>query len=222
MASLPPSTQPPGRDSKRQILDHLKRVDSNSVSALSDELSITPTAVRQHLDVLKESGLVEEVDAVPTGGRGRPASHWRLTELAVDLFPDRHSDLTVELIEAIRNSSGDEGLDAVIASRTNAQRGAYGDVVTSDNIRDRVGQLADQRAAEGYMAEVRDGPDGVIELIEHHCPICDAASACQSLCRDELEVFRDVIGPKASVQRSSHLLSGDRRCAYVITPVAIG
>ncbi|MCU1365454.1 MAG: MarR family transcriptional regulator, partial [Ilumatobacteraceae bacterium] len=57
-------------------------------------------------------------------------------------------------------------------------------------------------------------------LIEHHCPICVAATECQGLCRSELEVFRAVLGPEVVVTREQHVLSGDTRCSYRISPVA--
>jgi predicted ArsR family transcriptional regulator len=64
---------------------------------------------------------------------------------------------------------------------------------------------------------VRDD-DGAVVLIEHHCPICTAASACQGLCRSELELFRDALGDDVDVQRTQHLMKGDVRCAYRVTP----
>ena len=71
------------------------------------------------------------------------------------------------------------------------------------------------RAAEGYVAEVVDAPDGDgLLLVEHHCPICEAAAACTNLCSAELQLFRDVLGPDVEVTRTQHLLSGDQRCAY--------
>jgi len=54
-------------------------------------------------------------------------------------------------------------------------------------------------------------------LVEHHCPICTAASACAGLCSSELDLFRDVMGPAVRVERTQHLLAGDRRCAYRMT-----
>ena len=60
--------------------------------------------------------------------------------------------------------------------------------------------------------------DGALVLIEHHCPICVAASACQNLCRSELQLFRAVLGDDVEVERTQHLLAGDRRCAYRVTP----
>ena len=64
------------------------------------------------------------------------------------------------------------------------------------------------------MAEVRDADDGSFLLIEHHCPICDAAQSCQAFCSTELELFEDALGPGATVEREEHLLSGGARCVY--------
>ena len=80
-------------------------------------------------------------------------------------------------------------------------------------------RLADIRSAEGYLAEVRDGEDGSLLLLEHHCPVCDAASTCQGLCRSELELFKAALGDDVAVERVQHLLAGDQRCAYRITTV---
>ena len=81
----------------------------------------------------------------------------------------------------------------------------------------KVASLAAIRRREGYMAEWRRR-DGGFVLIENHCPICAAATACQGLCRDELRLFREVLGPGVRVERSEHVLDGARRCAYRITP----
>jgi predicted ArsR family transcriptional regulator len=70
------------------------------------------------------------------------------------------------------------------------------------------------------VAEVVDDPDGRgVVLVEHHCPICTAATSCPGLCRSELDLFREVLGPKVTVERTQHVLAGDRRCAYRIAPV---
>jgi predicted ArsR family transcriptional regulator len=210
-------------DSKRRIVEFLKRRTSATVAEITEHLGVTSTAVRQHLDDLQNSGLVVRLAAVITGGRGRPRMPWALTDLASELFPDRHADLTVELISAIRDSVGEEGLDAVIATRTANQKAAYGSAVdrSRSSIAESVAALADIRSAEGYMAEVTAEGDDSLLLTEHHCPICDAAKSCQALCRDELDLFREVLGPDVTVERTSHVLSGDPRCAYRVTPVTI-
>ncbi len=212
-------------DTKRRIVDRLKRVDTATAPDLAIAFDLTDTAVRQHLEALAASGLVEIAPGDGARrGRGRPAMQWRLTALADELFPDRHGDLTVDLIRSIRTTLGEDALDAVVATRTRAQLETYRAALpdpTRSSVRVRVRRLAELRSAEGYVAEATADGRSML-LIEHHCPICDAAEACTSLCRSELGLFQDVLGDDVIVTRESHLLAGDRRCAYRITPAALG
>ena len=203
---------------KRQIVDRLKRADATAPD-LARALGMTEAGVRQHLDALAEHGLVESYTR-PTEGRGRPPLAWTLTELAHDLFPDHHDDLTVDLLAALRVALGDEGVQQVLDVRTAAQRDAYKRAMppTRASLRERAEALAQLRTDEGYLAEVVDDPesDGVL-LVEHHCPIASAATACTGLCHSELELFRTVMGPRVRVERTQHMIAGDRRCAYRMT-----
>jgi len=204
---------------KRRIVERLKRADAK-VSELARAFDMTEAGVRQHLDALADHGLVVSRPGAARG-RGRPPTVWALTDLAQDLFPDRHDDLTVELITAVRTALGDQGLAAVIDARAEVQRAAYERAVPKRGpLRSRVDALARVRTAEGYVAEATDDPDGDgVLLVEHHCPICTAASACPGLCGSELALFREVLGPRVSVERTQHIVSGDRRCTYRIEPL---
>ncbi len=126
-----------------------------------------------------------------TGAPGRPAGRWSLTRRAHGLFPDRHGELTAQLVDAIRQVAGADVLDEVIATRTRAQQHDYEDAVnrSGPSLSARAKALASVRTAEGYMAEVTGKGDDLL-LIEHHCPICEAAEACAGFCRAELGVFR--------------------------------
>jgi predicted ArsR family transcriptional regulator len=209
---------------KQRVLEHLKRFDGATAGEIADALDITEAAVRQHLDALVERGLVEGRTRPRTNtGRGRTPGEWVLTPEAASQFADRHGQLTVELLDAMRDALGSEGVEQVIDSRAKHQLEAYRAVVPeagTASLERRVRALARQRTAEGYMADVhRDtGGDGVV-LVEHHCPICTAATACPGFCRSELELFRDTLGPGVTVERTAHLLAGDVRCAYLIRPV---
>lgn len=212
----------PLTDAKRRLMERLKTLDSATAPELAAEFGLTDTAVRQHLDSLEAAGLVARAAAPPIG-RGRPPVRWHLTDLASELFPDRHGDLTAELLTAIREQFGEAGLQRVLDARATMQldhyRAALPDAGTSVRVRAR--RLAELRTAEGYMADVLPPVrgDASVILVEHHCPISGAAGACQGLCLAELDVFRAALGPGVRVERTQHLLSGDRRCAYRITAV---
>jgi predicted ArsR family transcriptional regulator len=203
-------------DAKRRLVELLKRRGPLSAREIADQLDLTGAAVRQHLQALDDRGLVESGQR-PPAGRGRPAQVWSLSPLADDLFPDRHADLTVGLLSALRDSLGDDGLQTVIDTHAGRQAQAYGDAMPAGgSVKKRVEALARQRTAEGYLAEVIDEGRGSYLLVENHCPICDAATACAGLCRAELDVFRAALGDDLTVERTAHLLSGDERCVYRI------
>ncbi|MFQ5558525.1 MAG: helix-turn-helix transcriptional regulator, partial [Acidimicrobiales bacterium] len=193
----------------------LKRGAPCTSSESAEALGVSGAAVRPQLADLVERGLVEQ-SWRSTGGRGRPAKLWSLTERAIGLFADRHGELTVELLAALRAALGDEALDAVLAERDRAQQAALECAMAGiTDIATRARRLADHRSRQGYMAEVvPDGSD--LLLVEHHCPICAAAEACEGLCRYELDMFRRALGAEVEVERTQHLLAGDDRCVYRI------
>lgn len=201
---------------QRRIVDHLKRSGPSTTADLADTLGVTTQAVRPQLAELEDLGLVAS-ELINTGVRGRPPVGWALTPEAIGLFPDRHGDLTVELISAMREAVGKAGLNAIIEARDQVQLREIITAMPADaDIEQRVRRLAEHRTRQGYMAEVvADGDD--LLLIEHHCPICAAATECQGLCRSELKLFERAIGDAAQVERTDHLLSGDQRCIYRIS-----
>lgn len=206
-------------ETKRRIVDRLKRVESATATTLAAEFGLTDTAVRQHLDALEAGGMVQRYQVVPDG-RGRPPVHWQLSALAEELFPDRHADLTVDLIGSIRQALGDDALAKVVAARAERQLATYRAALPAAEVPVRVRALATLRTAEGYLAEVTTDPDDADTLVltEHHCPIHDAATACVGLCGAELSLFQQALGSHVVVTRNQHLLSGDARCSYRISP----
>jgi predicted ArsR family transcriptional regulator len=202
-----------------RILYLLKTKGPQAASALAQRLHLTAMAVRQHLYRFREEGLVKfSNERRPVG---RPAQIWRLTERAATRFPESHAELTLEMIGAIRAAFGEEGLNKLLKERTRRQLRDYREKMKSagSGLLERVRALSEIRSAQGYMSECAARPDGTILLAENHCPICVAADSCQGLCREELSLFREVLGKKTSVERTDHILAGARRCAYVICPV---
>jgi predicted ArsR family transcriptional regulator len=202
-----------------RILYLLKSKGPQTASQLATRLGVTAMAVRQHLYRFGRDGLVAFADQ--RRPVGRPVRVWRLTERAATRFPENHAELTLELIVAVRATFGEEGLDRLLAERTRLQLRAYRERIRGagdGSLESRVRVLAAIRREQGYMAEYVTRSDGSLLLRENHCPICVAAKSCQGLCREELGLFRAVLGTRAHVERTDHIIAGASRCAYVITP----
>jgi predicted ArsR family transcriptional regulator len=205
------------RKTRRAIVQLLKTEGPMTSAALAERLKVTAMAVRQHLYALQLEKLVTvEERPVPIG---RPAKHWQLTRAADKLFPDAYAELSVSLIGALGDAFGAEGLTKVMEARSSRQQAAYRHrIPDAASLKQKLDLLARIRTEEGYMAEVRADGSGGFLLVENHCPICAAATACQGFCAAELNLFQSVLGPDVRINREEHIVSGARRCAYRIQP----
>ena len=202
------------RSAADRLLMLLKTRGPQTAADLGAVLSITGEAARQQLLKLAGDGLVEATAEVR--GVGRPSQVWRLTAPGHARFPDTHAELTVQLIHTVKTVLGEGVLERLITAREQETCVTYRAALEGAvDLRERVARLSAIRNREGYMAEWRVEGDSYL-LIENHCPICAAATACQGLCRTELELFREVLGAETTVARVDHILAGARRCAYRI------
>ncbi|MDI1282788.1 MAG: MarR family transcriptional regulator [Reyranella sp.] len=215
-AKAPASNQDRHQDRNRdRVLFHLKMRGLQTANDVGARLGMTSAGARQHLAGLESAGLVESEDR--REGRGRPKKYWRLSHQGHARFPDRHADLTVDLLKATRAVFGSRGVERLVRHRERTSLADYGEgVARRRSLRGKLAALADLRTREGYMASVTQEKPGAFLLVENHCPICAAAAACQGLCRSELAIFRAVLGRDVTVERVDHILAGARRCAYRI------
>jgi len=200
----------------RGILKTLKERGPLDASALAATLGITAPGIRQHLYELQRKELVAfDEEARPMG---RPAKIWRLTAEANKCFPDNHAAVTTNLLKSALNAFGNEGLCKLLGQYARDQvrnyRSRLGDCA---GLRQRLEALAHLRCDEGYMAEVSNDEDGTLLFVENHCPISCAAHSCSEFCDNELNMFREVLGPGAEVDRVEHMVNGNRRCVYRVT-----
>ena len=201
------------------ILFQLKSLGDAQAETLARRLRISVQAVRQRLDRLLAEQLVEFADQ--PRGRGRPRRMWSLTAQAASLFPDTHAQLTVDLIGTIRAELGDAAFIRLLDRRTQEITATYrSKLERQPDVARKLGALAEIRSAEGYMARLEEQPGGGYLLIEDHCPICAAATACQGFCSVELKVFQNLLGPDWQINRQDHLFAGARRCTYQIARIS--
>ncbi|TFW30078.1 helix-turn-helix transcriptional regulator [Duganella callida] len=201
-----------------QTLFLLKTRGPQTAQQLAALLHLTSMGARKQLEAWQHKGMVAYEDVADKPGR--PARRWLLTEAGHARFPDRHAELTVQLIEQVRSLFGETGLEKLIGAREQASERDYRQhLAGARSLPERVQALVRARSTEGYMAEVQTQDDGSLLLIENHCPICAAARQCQKFCRSELDLFQRVLGPDCTVGRVEHMLGGARRCVYVIKPL---
>jgi predicted ArsR family transcriptional regulator len=203
-----------------KFLRLLKTRGPQTTLSIAKELTITGEGARFQLTKLMEEGLVQVT--TESRGVGRPTQIWSLTRQGNLRFPDNHAEFSVQLIESIKETLGQEALDKVIALRELKANGKYIEALKNiPGLEEKISRLAELRNTDGYLAEWDKDGDGFI-LIENHCPICAAAQRCSDLCEAELNTFKAVFGEQVSIERVDHMIAGSRRCAYKIKNIGLG
>ncbi|MBW3519658.1 transcriptional regulator [Flavobacterium sp. NKUCC04_CG] len=197
-----------------RILMLLKMRGPLTALDIANELKITKEGVRLQLVKFMDEGLIE-VDK-ESKGVGRPQKFFRISDYGNSKFPDTHAELTVKLISIIKESMGEEAMQAVInINEATAKKKYHEEMDSLTDLEAKLACLVAIRTREGYMAVYTKDEKGYL-LIENHCPICAAATICQGFCASELQIFKSVLGSEVAISRVDHIISGARRCAYRI------
>jgi predicted ArsR family transcriptional regulator len=187
----------------------------STAAALAARLSLTPAAVRRHLDHLVAEGALEAREPRVYGarGRGRPAKVFVLTDSGRDTFTQAYDDLAASALRFLRESAGDVAVAEFARRRTAELETRYRDMLAGKDGHERSAALAEALTADGYAASVLTAPLGD-QLCQHHCPVAHVAAEFPQLCEAETEVFSRLLG--RHVQRLATIAHGDGVCTTSI------
>lgn len=199
---------------RRTILLTLKKRGDARAEELATALGVTVSAMRQHLNGLMRDGLVGYEER--KGGPGRPKHVYHLLPSAEGLFPKYHAELTNELLSYVGDDDP-ELLERIFERRRDRRIDGAKARLDGLPFAEQVTELARILDEDGYLAEAVAGDDGSFRIVEHNCAILGVASKYGQACSSELDFLRTVL-PGADVERVSHMMAGQRHCAYEIRP----
>ncbi|MGH9065865.1 MAG: helix-turn-helix transcriptional regulator [Acidimicrobiales bacterium] len=204
-------TLAPGR---RAILVSLKTRGEARAEEVAEDLGVTASAVRQHLTALMRDDLVGRRET--RGGPGRPKHHYHLTPRADGLFPRAYPQLTNELLAYLEEEDPAVVTHLFLRRRDRRIREARARLGDGD-LASRVAGLTRILDEDGYLADCSEEADGSFRIVEHNCAVLGIALRHGQACSSEIDFIRSVL-PDASVERVTHIASGQRQCAYVVRP----
>ncbi len=194
-----------------------------TAASLSTRLSLTPAAVRRHLDNLLADNMIETRTArrPASRGRGRPAKLFAITDIGRGAFEHAYDDLATSALRFLAEVAG-PGAVAEFARRQVADlERRYRPVVAAAPAQARVQALAEALSADGYAASASGAPEGSaaagagVQLCQHHCPVAHVAAEFPQLCEAETEAFGRLLG--TPVQRLATIANGDGICTTHVT-----
>lgn len=201
-------------DTRRELLQLIKREGGLSVSEAMEALGMARTTVREHLLRLKDKGLL--VRSTERAGRGRPSHRYEMSERARVLFPSRDEELMGALIRFLRER-GEEALveaffEAYWAARTRAVRERLREAADG-TLDERLDVLRSILEEEGFMPVVSRG-EGTVTIQECNCPFPESVKETKIPCRLERTFFEDLF--ETTLDRVSYIPEGNPACTYTL------
>ena len=205
LASLP--------ESRRRILEHVKRQGEAAVESIAADLGITRSGARQHLTALERDGLLEHRSS--RGGPGRPRHVFALSAAGDALFPRAYAELTNELLEYVEDEDP-ALLERIFARRSQRRLQRARARTVGLPFPEQVRVVAEVLDEDGYLADFIRRDDGAFVITEHNCAVLGVAIRYGHACSSELTFLQAAL-PDAEVTRIAHRLNGGHVCAYLVT-----
>lgn len=194
------------------VLLYLKKEGEMTVQALCDVLGITAMAVRRHLQVLQNDGLVES--RIVRQSRGRPTYKYKLSNKAESLFPSGFQNLAMDLLDAVYEQSGHQGVMELLTFRNKKRMQRLQSRVENKDLRARVEEVSKIFSEDGYMTEWKEMEDGNFFIFQQHCALHDVANTYRQVCALEPQLMEGLLGVK--VTREKYMLKNDSVCGYLV------
>ncbi len=192
----------PARTRLLRVIARHRRMPSPTVSDLVAEVGGHPNTTRHHLRALAAAGLVVEAPAARAGGRGRPATGYRLTPAGRELADpsqvaaaQEYVALAAAFAERLAQRDGDPGADARaignawgaglvaqdIADAAPAGDGPATPGTATDRVLDLLDRLGFSPAVDATEDRTGTGVTGncdaprEVTVLLRTCPLLDAA-----------------------------------------------
>ncbi len=204
-------TDEPIRPVDQLVLDLLRREQGLSIQELMDRLEVTATAIRQRIERLEASGLIEKKKR--SIGRGRPQFNYFLTDMGWRQAGVTYSELAISLWGAIGELE-DAELKKQIVERVaqrmgDSYRTLLPDASIGERMRTLAGVLSTRKVPASYSC------DKELPILEvHACPYPGLVDSDgdRSVCQLEQEALSQALGHE--VQLSKCRLDGHGCCQF--------
>ena len=197
-----------------------------SAAKLGELLSLTPAAVRRHLDALEKNNLIEVASHRQHGaGAGRPARRYVIAPQGHSELGNDYLDIARDALTMLKDAVGEDALRQFASARANDMAERYRPIVEAagDDVSARAEALAEAMTHDGFVATANEMapavgmrsklPDNLlasIQLCQGHCPVRDLAEDFSVFCDQETEIISELLG--VDVRRLSTMAGGAHVC----------
>ena len=198
------------KSTRGQVVTLLRR-SGRTVEDLARALDLTDNGVRLHLAILERDGIVRQRGSVRrSGGGGKPAYVYELTQEAEDLFPKAYEPALRRLLDVLSDQLGPEESEALL--RSVGRRLAEEHYKRADGAHARLESAVEALNELGGLAELEER-DGAVVIRGYSCPLAGVTPDHPEVCR----MAEALVGEVAGMSVREHCDRGERpRCCFEI------
>lgn len=207
--------------SRQEILEYIRIHGAVSAVEIARALRMTRANAHHHLDILCDMDQIEVIGSRPTGGRGRPAHLYRLSERNIgdnlDTLASAFLQVSYQNYEDRDHWQFLQSLAHIIVDQIAAELNidkASGGVPSSLTLRlNRAVQILNQMKYQSRWEAHADAPN----LILGHCPYARIIDQHPELCQLDGMIIEEILGHSVmQVSKLSLNPSGLRFCQFRI------
>lgn len=198
---------------RQKVLKTLLTRQRCTINDLAEAVGINPISVRHHVNKLEASGLVTSDEE--HHGVGRPRLVYYLTDKGMELFPSRYLQLTVRLLEQLKQTLPEPMVGELFTQMADDLAADYAsDIETEDlPIEERLDLIQDLLGAEGFTMEWEHKDDGY-HIREVSCPYYHVGQSHPEICAVDETLISNVLS--IPVEKVKCILDGDSHCTYIV------
>lgn len=192
---------------------YVKHHGGATIAELARHLGISDEGTRQHLIRLENMGWVQRREARATSGRsGRPASVYVIGASGELFFPKQYEDLSIALIDAVREVHGSGAIEVALARIADAKVSAWEPRLEGKSLDQKLDLLKEYYAPDDTFAVVTH--DGRPAIAERNCPYLGVAMERPALCSTTVNALTRLLGYR--VRRVLKFQNGDGCCTFEV------
>jgi DeoR family suf operon transcriptional repressor len=195
------------------LLEMLRVEGRAGISELEAGLGVTATAVRQRLERLMRSGIVER--STVSRGRGRPSHVYSLTDKGRRVGGDNFQDLALVLWREVRTVSDPAVRRGLLSRIGSALADRYRDSISGNSPLERLERAAAIMRERQISCGVSSTEGDLPVLVSYTCPYPELAEQDRGICAAERLMLQELVG--APVQLSECRLDGGSCCKFTAT-----
>ncbi len=198
---------------RQRIIEFLKEKDQATVDELAAEVTMTPMAVRYHLNVLQAEALISAPVVRYQNGPGRPQQIFRLTESADRLFPEDYYSLTHYLLDELNAQFEKKKLVEIFSNIAQRQAAEAPALEANCPFEERLETMAAFLNKKGFVIDWEITGAGY-KIHNHSCPYRQVVKKHREVCSLDKHVIGVMLG--VTPTPVACFAAGDDHCIYTV------